>query len=260
MKRLLLACALVAFAALPALAADSPWVGTWKLDTAKSHFTGETFTYSKAADGMMHFSDGSTISYDFGIDGKDYKTHDNRTVSWTPDGDHAWDSVAKADDTVLAKVHRELSANGKTLTVTATGTQPDGTSFNDVSVYTRETGSKGLEGKWRSTKVTISSPDTIIVGPSEPGTINWEMPGFKETVSGKTDGSDLPITGPIVPPGLTVAIKMDSPRKLSYTVKVNGKDQAYGIQTLAADGKSLTDVSWDAGKTSEKQTGFYAKQ
>jgi hypothetical protein len=58
MKKLLLVCALTIFAVLPALAADSPWIGNWKLDPAKSHFIGDTFTYSKAANGMMHFSDG----------------------------------------------------------------------------------------------------------------------------------------------------------------------------------------------------------
>jgi hypothetical protein len=260
MKKLLLVCALAAFAVLPALAADNPWVGTWKLDPAKSHFTGDTFTYSKNADGMMHFSDGSTINYDFGIDGKEYKTHENRTVSWTADGDHAWTEVAKADSTTLATTHVTLSDDSKTLTFNSTGTQPDGTAFNDEAVYTRESGTSGLAGKWRSTKVTISAPDTFIVKSSEPGTLNWDIPGYKETVGGKADGSDLPITGPTVPPGLTLSVKFINPRRLSYIVKINGKPEAYGSQTLSSDGTSFTDVSWNPGKTSEKQTGVYIKQ
>jgi hypothetical protein len=42
--------------------------------------------------------------------------------------------------------------------------------------------------------------------------------------------------------------------------KVNGKIDTYGTQTLAADGKTLSDVTWSPGKESEKSTGLYVKQ
>jgi hypothetical protein len=260
MKKLLLVCALAVFAALPALAADNPWVGTWTLDLNKSHFTGDTFTYSKAANGMMHFSDGSIANFDFAVDGKEYKTVYDRTTIWTAAGDNAWDSVAKANGKVLSKTHRQLSADGKTLTITTTGTRPDGTAFKDETIYTRVTGTTGLIGKWRSTKVTISAPDSFIISTPSPGIMHWDIPAYKETVQGKFDGTDLPITGPDVPAGLTLSVKRISPSKLSYIVKGNGKPDSYGTQTLAADGKSFSDVSWSAGKPGEKGTGVYVKQ
>ena len=68
------ACALLALVAGTAAAADSPWNGTWKLDAAKSHLTGQTFTYSKGPGEMLHYEDGSTASFDFGLDGKEYKS------------------------------------------------------------------------------------------------------------------------------------------------------------------------------------------
>jgi hypothetical protein len=49
MKKLLLACVLALVSTMPTLAADNPWIGTWKLDPAKSHFTGDTFTYYPTA-------------------------------------------------------------------------------------------------------------------------------------------------------------------------------------------------------------------
>ena len=133
MKNFLLVCASIVFTtaltAPLALAADSPWLGTWKLDPAKSHFTGETFAYSKLPNGMMHYTDGSTTSYDFGIDGKEYATVSGRSTAWTAAGDNAWDSVAKYKGTLLSKTHRVLSGDGKTLTIHSTGTQPDGKTF-----------------------------------------------------------------------------------------------------------------------------------
>ena len=70
----------------------------------------------------------------------------------------------------------------------------------------------------------------------------------------------MPITGPTVPPGLTLAYKVVSPKSMSYVVKEKGKPVNYGTQTLSADGKSFTDTSWNPGKESEKTTGFYVKQ
>lgn len=260
MKRLIILAAV----ALPvglALAADNPWIGTWKLDPAKSHFTGETITYSKGSGGLMHFSDGSTSSYDFGIDGKEYKAWANRTVSWTATGDNSWDTVVKANGALIAKSHRELSADGNTLTITFTGNQPDGKAFNDKEVYTRTSGTTGLAGTWRSIKVTNpGGPQTFEITSPSAGVLHTEIPDMKATTEGRLDGSDHVITGPTMPPGMTIAQKSDSPTKVTYTIKVDGKVEGQGIQTLAPDGHSFTDVSWNPGKESEKTTAVYVKQ
>jgi hypothetical protein len=260
MKKLLFACVLLALSTLPAIADDNPWVGTWKLDSTKSHFTGDTFTYSKAPNGLMHYSDGSATDFDFGIDGKEYKTVSDRTVTWTATGENAWDTVMKANGTVLASSHRQLSSDGKTLSIKSTGTRPDGSTFNNEFVYQRVTGSTGLIGKWRSTKVDLSNPEIYIITMPSPGIYRMEYPVFKETTEGKPDGTDNPVNGPTVPPNTTFSFKMVSPTKMSYVNKVDGKPRNYGVQTLAADGKSITDVSWSPGKESEKETDVLIKQ
>lgn len=135
MKRISLVCTLFLLFTTLAIAADNPWIGTWKLDPAKSHFIGDTFSYYNPPNGMMHFTDGSTISYDFAIDGKPYKAAYDRTTVWTAAGTNAWDSVTSAKSTVLYKGHHVLSADGKTLTNTYTGAKPDGSTFNDEAVY-----------------------------------------------------------------------------------------------------------------------------
>jgi len=260
MKRRLLCAAFLCATTGFAVAAENPWVGTWKLDPAKSHFTGDTFTYSKTPRGMMHYSDGSTTSYDFGIDGKEYKTPYDRTVVWTAAGPEAWDSTTTMNGKVLSKNHRVLSDNDKAMTMTITGTKPDGTSFHDSAVYTRVTGTKGLEGKWRSTKVDISAPDSYVISETSPSVYKWTIPSYKASFEGKADGTDRPLSGPTIPSGLTLSWKQDSPIKMTYTEKINGKPDAIGVQTMAADKKSFTEVSWTPGKESEKSTAVYVKQ
>jgi hypothetical protein len=260
MRKLLLASALLVLPALSVYAADNPWVGTWKLDLAKSNFTGDTFTYTQAEKGLFHFSDGSAISYDFGIDGKEYPTPLGYTDIWTAGGNNSWDTVVKLKGTIVDNVHRQLSADGKTLTITETGTKPDGSSFHDEEVYNRVGKGQGLIGKWKSSKVNISAPNTFLVAAPAEGVLRWEIPEYKETVKGKSDGSDLPIAGPTVPEGLTISIKMLADKKLTYTVKMSGKPISVAIQTLSSDGKTMTEVDWSPGKESEKSTAVYLKQ
>jgi hypothetical protein len=261
MKMTLVLCSVLALQTGTALAANSPWDGTWKLDPAQSHFTGDTFTLTKGPGNLLHFSDGSTASYDFGVDGKEYKTWANRSTTWTPAGSNAWDTVTQADGRVLGKSHRQLSADGKTLTMTFTGTRPDGTAYAEEEVYERVDGTTGLIGTWRSVKVSgPSGPREFVISSPASGVLHYEIPELKASAEGRTDGSDNPLTGPDVPPASTISFKMLSPTKIRYVMKINGKTDNIGEQTLAADGHSFSDLNWNPGKETEKTTAVYLKQ
>ena len=252
--------AVAALAAAPAFASDNPWIGSWKLDKAKSHFTGQTFTYTKQANGLDRYDDGAT-SYEFTANGLDYPVMGGVMESWKADGDNKWTYTDKLNGKTLSTTEVELSKDGKTLKTVTTGTRPDGSNIHDENTYTKTKGEGGLEGTWKSVKVNISAPGAWIVSQgSSPDEWKWDIPDWKETVVGKPDGSDLKINGPAVAEGMTVAIKQQGPRKLLYEVKNNGKTMAKGEQTLAPNGKSFTDVGWTPGKENEKQTSFYARQ
>src|SRR5580700_10231962 len=143
MKATWIICSLLALSAGAASAADSPWNGTWKLDAAKSQLTGQTFSYSERPGGMLHYEDGSTASFDFGLDGKEYKTWADRTTAWTAAGKNAWDTVTRAAGKVHSKGHIALSEDGNTLTMTFTGTRPDGQDFHEEDVFSRVSGAEG---------------------------------------------------------------------------------------------------------------------
>ena len=261
MRSTWIVCSLLTLPAAAAFGAENPWNGTWKFDAAKSHLTGQTFTYSKGPGELLHYEDGSTASFDFGLDGKEYKTWANRVSTYTPAGKNAWDEVTKADGRVLAKGHTALSEDGKTLSMNFTGTKPDGSTFNEEDEFTRVSAGEGLIGTWRSTKVKgPSGPETFVISSPAEGVLHYEIPDLKATAEGRPDGRDLPLKGPTLPPGATIALKQLSPTKIKYTMKINGKADTVGVQTIAADGGSFSDVSWVPGHPSEKTKGVYVKQ
>lgn len=259
MKTILLVCALILASSL-AVAADNPWVGTWKLDPAKGRMTGDTFTYAKGADGLLHYSDASQSHYAVAIDGKEYKTFANQTITWVAAGDNVWSSVIRQDGKPIFETRRELSADGKTLTIHVKGVGADGPSMDNVSVFRRVSAGKGLFGTWRSTKVTMNVADVVVISQPAPGVLRFESPRFQSFAEGKTDGTEYAPSGRFQPPGYTMSTKILSPTKLSTVTRFEGKPDSYEVMTLSADGKSYADVSWGAKAPKEKATAVYVKQ
>ena len=256
MKQLILAVAFCGAASTAAMAADSPFSGTWKLDITKSHFTGDTMDYSKTATGMR-YADGA-VTYDFVADGKDYAVMPGRTTSWTKSGAGAWDTVSKADGKIVVKSHKMLSADGSSLTSTWTEYRPDGTTAKGSSVYKRISGSAGLAGKWKDVKVQATNDLMKIMVPAA-GHYEMVSPAYKSTIVGLTDGTPAPINGPTVPAGAMASYKATGADTWDYTINVQGKVYEKGVLTVSPDGRTLTDTSWTPGKESEKAIAVYAR-
>jgi hypothetical protein len=140
------------FLGTTALAADAV-DGTWKLNVAKSKFSGTapksgTRVYSESADGT------TLDQKNIGADGKEMSMHvtlayDGKphTATGNPDGDsvtgkaidsHTSDFTVTKDGKVTGSVHRVVSADGKTLTVHNKGTHADGSKYDDTLVYDRQ--------------------------------------------------------------------------------------------------------------------------
>jgi hypothetical protein len=262
MRTALILCSLLALSPAAAFAADSPWNGTWKLDPGRSHLTGQTFTFTERPGGMLHYEDGSSISFNFGLDGKEYQTLPDRTVSWTETGKNSWDRVGRVGGKIIYWARVVLSEDGSTLTMKFTGTRPDGNAFQEEDVFRRVSGTDGLIGTWRATKATGSdgAPETFVISSPASGVMHYEIPDMKVSAEGRTDGTDHPLTGPTVPPGATISWTRLAPQKIKYVIKIEGKVDNEGVQAIAADGRSFTDTNWNARRAGERTTAVYVKQ
>ena len=153
MKKILSFILLTAvFCAGPAFAAD-PVLGTWKLNVAKSKFaadgalTAADRTYTEA-NGLYTLAvkqtsaDGKETSYKLHYrDGKEEKQTTtafvDATIAKKIDA-NTWDFDLKKDGKVVGHVHRVVSADGKTLTVTSTGTHRSGAKGDETLVYDKQ--------------------------------------------------------------------------------------------------------------------------
>ncbi len=149
----LAACTAIVFSSAIALAAEN-WLGTWKLDVAKSKFVpgpgpkSLTLKFEATKDGIKLTSDGVNAGGK-PTHGEYVSKFDGQDVPWTgnPDADMAspkriddnsyentWKKGGKA--TITAKV--VVSEDGKTLTVTQNGTDSKGRTVNSTNVYHKQ--------------------------------------------------------------------------------------------------------------------------
>ena len=137
-----------------AVAADNPFLGTWKLNEAKSHIPSgaakiTSAVYSPAANDMV------TVTTD-GVDAKGNPIHTEWTgkfdgkpypVTGSPDVDNRT-MEARGVRTLITsnlkgvklvyKGKIEISADGQSRTVDITGTTPDGKPYKATSFYDKQ--------------------------------------------------------------------------------------------------------------------------
>ena len=141
------------FASATVCLADNPHMGTWKLNEAKSKFAPKaakntTVVYEMAGDSIKVTVDG--------VDGEGNPTHNEWTGKfdgkpYAVTGDPTTDTRAyrrinsrtlaltnKKDGKITVTGRIVVSANGRTRTVTTTGTDDKGKRFNNRAVYDKQ--------------------------------------------------------------------------------------------------------------------------
>ena len=136
-------------------AADDPLIGTWKLNLAKSKFSGsspsksDTMKYEPYGAGGMKqtreilTAEGKTLREEFSAnyDGKDYPitgTPNVDTVSLKRIDSYTTVTTNKKAGKITTTIRSVVSRDGKTLTTTTTGTNATGAKINNVRVWDKQ--------------------------------------------------------------------------------------------------------------------------
>ena len=251
-------CVLAVLCCSAVASAQRAFVGTWKLNQAKSHLTGDTVTYSTAADGAIKETTAAG-SYTFKTDGQRYSAPFDSTVIWKQTGPSTWTTEERQNDILLSNDIVQISDDEKTMTVISSGTSPNGKAFRDTEVFTRLKGDKGLLGTWKSEKMKSSTSPIMEFAANGTDGIAWILPEIKARLDLTFNGKDIAPVGPTVPEGLTIAATKNSSHSFNFVEKMKGKALFKGTLTVSADGKTLTNVSTPINGEN-KRTAVYDKQ
>jgi hypothetical protein len=238
--------------------AVSPFDGTWSLNTSKSHLAGDTMSYTDAGNGMLKYTD-SDQTYTFKPDGSSFTTPMGTERTLLKTGDDSYTATSKKGALLLRTTTIKVSSDGKTLMEESKGTKPNGDNFDDTYTYVRTSPGTGLVGGWRSTKVNLSSPNSLTIQTDGTDGVTLILSAIKATCQAKWDGKDFPATGPTVSDGLTLALSKTGPSGFKMVEKSKDKVIVIAHYRLAPDGKSMT-MRGTNGQGKEPFTEVWDKQ
>jgi hypothetical protein len=242
---------------LPAFA-DSPFDGTWSLNASKSHLAGDTLSFEDAGSGMLKYTD-SDQSYSFKLDGSSFTTPMGTERTFSKAGDNSYTATSKKGGVLLSTTTIKESSDGKMLMEEAKGTKPNGDTFDDKYTYVRTSEGTGLIGSWKSTKVELSSPNSLTIQTDGTDGVTLTLSAVKATCQAKWGGKDFPATGPTVSDGVTLALSKTGPSSFKMVQKFKNKVLLIGHYRVAPGGKTMT-LSGTNGQGKEPFTEVYDKQ
>jgi hypothetical protein len=146
---------LLVFSATTAWTQQDAFMGTWKLNVAKSKYnpgpapkSTSTKREPSGANGVKYTSDTVTaqgethhIEYTANYDGKDYPVKGDPTRDMTTLkklDSHSYEGTSKKAGKVTSTFRAVVSPDGKTMTTTTKGTNAQGQPENNVVVYDRQ--------------------------------------------------------------------------------------------------------------------------
>jgi len=150
----LLTAAVLAVTLVGHAQSKDPFVGTWKMNPAKSKYTpgpapkSITSIYEAAGKGYKisvtneAASNITQYGYTTNADGTDSKVTENNlnanTIATRQIDAHTLESVSKRSGKVTMTQRNVVAADGKSRTVTTTGTDPQGQKVHNVAVFEKQ--------------------------------------------------------------------------------------------------------------------------
>ncbi len=238
LKRILAMLPTVCLAIGMAWAAESPFIGEWKLDPTKSRLPDEMKVQSKGD---------NKYAFDFGAgtetivaDGSDQPGYAGTLLSVKAGAPDTWIVQRKKDGRLLINATWKLSKDGGELTDYYRQFEPDGSTLSMDYVYRRAGRGSGFAADWQSIKETMNSPFLMEVKEFEGDGLSFITPSQQKTKNVKFEGKGHANDGPSADRGASSSMRRVDERTLVMTDKVGGKVTDNQEIRLSADLKTLT--------------------
>jgi hypothetical protein len=232
-------------------AADDPFIGKWKINTAKSKLTDEVKVEAVGAN-KFTFTFGPGQVDTVVADGSDQPALQGTTLSVTVEGPNNWKVVRKMKGRTLLIAKWTLSEDGKTLNDAFTQYLPDGlTLFSQPLpngstlvlpyVYERTAGSSGFTGTWDSESAKVSARIKLEIQPYEADGLSFKRSDEEMAKRIKFDGKNHPdVDANGGNEGTEYSGRRVNERSLEITEKSSGKVTGTRQMEVSNDLKTLT--------------------
>jgi hypothetical protein len=212
-----------------ACAADSPFIGNWKLDPSKSRLPDEMTVADRGH---------NTYAFDFGagaetivVDGRDQPGYGGTLLSVKPAAPDTWIVTRKKDGALQLTATWKLSKDGRTLRDYFRGA-----TLSMDYVYERAGAGSGFAGDWRSIKETMNTPLLMQVAAFQGDGLSFITPAQHVTRNVRFDGKDYPGAAA----GTSSSARRVDERTLIITNKAAGTVSDTREVQLSPDRKTLT--------------------
>lgn len=230
-------------------AADNPFVGTWKLNGAKSRLPDEMKVKKVDTNKYAFAFEGGNYAETIVADGTDQPGVFGTTFSVTVEGPNSWKVVRKTNGKILITANWKLSEDDKTLDDDFTILQPNGSEFNVYYVYKRTAGGPGFDGTWESTSERVNSVFEVQIQPYESDGLIFTSPSEGTVKKLNFDGKDYAYERPNVKAKFTSSMRRVDANTVEVTDKVNGQLAETQEIKLSPDHKTLTMTTQQGGQS-----------
>ena len=227
------------------IAADSPYIGRWKLNVQKSDFGGLTITIAEPSPGEYRISQ-ADITSTFKLDGAERPAAFGYTAMWKQVNELTWETTTKLKGRIVSTDRWTLSSDSVTLTDVTTNVDPAGrrtkdtTTFRRTDVPVQRAGSSGLTGAWRPEKVQVGGPNTIDIKADGGDGLVIRFEAMQATCKARFDGKPHPCEGQNIPPDLMLSLDRSGTDGFESTQSVQGKVVSSLVWRVSADSRTMT--------------------
>jgi hypothetical protein len=224
--------------------AQSPFDGTWRLDTSDSQPSTVHYDYL-LQDGIYHCTT-CDPPIEVRADGNDHKVTGDGcydTVSVKVVDDRTIEEADKRNGKVVGTLKLAVSADGKTATEEWTescNAKGDVVAGQDIMSRLADgpRGAHAISGSWRISKRGKRSENALLITLKLEGDVFSFADPTDQSYAAKLDGTETSFKGDLS--GTVVSVKRIDDRTMQETDKQNGKVVEVTRFAVSADGKTLT--------------------
>jgi hypothetical protein len=249
-------------------ASIAKFLGTWKEDLSKRKgVIQNTLTFRQNAKGGLEELRGSELRplvQPVNFTGKPYAIDESQnTIAWKQIDPNKFERGIYSNGRLLNTRRIQLSADGKTLTQETEAAGTSGAKAVDTVVYRRETGDKGLVGRWRGeSSKTTRAPEVTVEAVGSNGVKVTTRGGTPTTFTAMLDNKPVALAGDAIIPGTMTAMKQVDASTLEFTQSREGTVIGKSVRVVSPDGKVMTVTTTQFGPNASKEpvVGVFVKQ